>query len=286
MIVDPGLRPAARARPRGEPRRRRADDELDADCDLPAARPGRHASRASRPATGVTDDDADAVECFGSGDDVFSLIQITDGRSTTSTAPDQRITVLGAWSVLANDTIARDGNAALALNLLGEHEHARLVPARASTTSTAPAPGRPKPRPRAGSPRRSRCSCSRASPRRSGAAAGSVRSSIENLPVTVRASETMLGRARLYERSGSRLRALDALRIGTVAASARTHADSRGTRRSTRSSSRSPRSAAASRATCARCCSIANPRPTPSSCSSPTTCSPSSATSPRDEAGA
>ena len=39
---------------------------------------------------------------------------------------------------------------------------------------------------------------------------------IENLPVTVRSSETMLGRARLYERSSARLRALDALRVGTI----------------------------------------------------------------------
>jgi hypothetical protein len=39
---------------------------------------------------------------------------------------------------------------------------------------------------------------------------------IENLPVTVRASETMEGRARLYQRSSNRGRALDALRIGTV----------------------------------------------------------------------
>jgi hypothetical protein len=39
---------------------------------------------------------------------------------------------------------------------------------------------------------------------------------IENLPVTVRASETMLGRARLYENSSSRLRALDSLRIGSL----------------------------------------------------------------------
>jgi hypothetical protein len=39
---------------------------------------------------------------------------------------------------------------------------------------------------------------------------------VENLPVTVRASETMLGRARLYEKSSARLRALDALRIGSV----------------------------------------------------------------------
>ena len=45
---------------------------------------------------------------------------------------------------------------------------------------------------------------------------------VENLPVVVRASETMEGRARLYERSNSRLHALDALRVGTVARLART----------------------------------------------------------------
>ncbi|MCU1506291.1 MAG: hypothetical protein JWP05_1260, partial [Microbacteriaceae bacterium] len=39
---------------------------------------------------------------------------------------------------------------------------------------------------------------------------------IENLPVTVRASETMEGRARLYQRSSARLHALDSLRIGSI----------------------------------------------------------------------
>src|SRR5690606_28499035 len=39
---------------------------------------------------------------------------------------------------------------------------------------------------------------------------------VERLPVTVRATETMEGRARLYQRSSARLRALDALRVGTV----------------------------------------------------------------------
>jgi hypothetical protein len=34
--------------------------------------------------------------------------------------------------------------------------------------------------------------------------------------VVVRASETMEGRARLYSRANARLRALDALRIGTI----------------------------------------------------------------------
>lgn len=39
----------------------------------------------------------------------------------------------------------------------------------------------------------------------------------EKLPVIVRANETMEGRARLYERAGARDHALDSLRIGTVA---------------------------------------------------------------------
>jgi hypothetical protein len=39
---------------------------------------------------------------------------------------------------------------------------------------------------------------------------------VENLPVVVRAGETREGRARLYQRSSARLRAADALRIGTI----------------------------------------------------------------------
>ena len=40
---------------------------------------------------------------------------------------------------------------------------------------------------------------------------------VEDLPVVVRASETLEGRARLYQRSDTRLHALDALRMGAVA---------------------------------------------------------------------
>jgi hypothetical protein len=39
---------------------------------------------------------------------------------------------------------------------------------------------------------------------------------VENLPVVVRAGETREGRARLYQRSSSRSRAADALRIGAI----------------------------------------------------------------------
>lgn len=44
---------------------------------------------------------------------------------------------------------------------------------------------------------------------------------LERLPVEVQASETMEGRARLYARTGSRQRAVDNLRIGTIARLAR-----------------------------------------------------------------
>ena len=57
----------------------------------------------------------------------------------------------------------------------------------------------------------------RRSPRSSGGSRRVGPLVVENLPVVVRASETMEGRARLYERSNARLHALDALRIGTVA---------------------------------------------------------------------
>jgi hypothetical protein len=39
---------------------------------------------------------------------------------------------------------------------------------------------------------------------------------VEQLPVVVRSRETVEGRARLYARAGARLRAADALRIGTI----------------------------------------------------------------------
>ena len=193
---------------------------LDDDCDLTAA---DRAGEVSGDSTGyrVTDDDAEAIECFGSGGDVYSLIQLTNGNSTMSSAPNQRITVLGTWQALANDTITRDGNAALALNLLGEHEtlvwYLPGIDDLGGTGAGAAEAATPD-----------WLTPAIALLMIAGIAAAVWRGRrlgplvIENLPVTVRASETMLGRARLYERSGSRLRALDALRIGTVQRLART----------------------------------------------------------------
>lgn len=145
--------------------------------------------------------------CFPSGHGAYSLVSI---RSEL-----QQLTVLGADQILANETVAKHGNAALALNLLGFAP--TLIWYLPSATDTA-ANGLP--------------TIAELTPpwvsslaillilvaivaafwrgRRLGPLV------IENLPVTVRANETMEGRARLYQKNSARLRALDALRIGSI----------------------------------------------------------------------
>jgi len=179
---------------------------LDADCEVPAVR---------KAGTVTSDDngyrvvaDADGITaCLGSGDDVYSLVQLDRGGA--------RLTVLGASSALTNEHVDEAGNAALALNLLGENETlVWYLPSSADLPANAPrdlgslTPAWVTPALAllvvtfiAGAIWRGR---------RFGPLV------IENLPVVVRASETMLGRARLYQRSAARLRALDALRIGSL----------------------------------------------------------------------
>ena len=179
---------------------------LSSDCSLPAA---NRAETVTGTGTGfrLIDASADASECFGSGKKVFSLINVAHG--------DRSVTVLGTTSVLSNEHIAERGNAALALNLLGEHP--RLV-WYLPTIADSAVPADP--------------SIAELTPTWVGPvmtllaivviAAAFWRGRrmgplvVENLPVVVRASETMEGRARLYQRGAARLRALDALRIGTI----------------------------------------------------------------------
>jgi hypothetical protein len=178
---------------------------LDADCTLAAAqRAGSvladgYGYRVS--GTGA------ATLCFGSGDDVYSVVQVGE--------PDALITVLGTTAALDNGHVSENGNAALALNLLGEREN--LVWYLPSSADFADG----------GTPTLGELSPEWLTPvvllilltgiaasvwrgRRMGALV------IENLPVTVRASETMEGRARLYATASARQHALDSLRIGTV----------------------------------------------------------------------
>lgn len=179
---------------------------LTADCDIDVV---RRAGTVSGTGSGfrVIDASSAVTPCLGSGDDVYSLVELTSDSGT--------LWVLGATGAISNESVSLDGNAAFALGLLGQQPTlvwylpsladldeaspdtiASLTPAWVvpvmlllALTVIAAAVWRG---------------------RRLGPLV------IENLPVTVRASETMQGRARLYERSSSRVRAIDSLRIGTI----------------------------------------------------------------------
>lgn len=183
-----------------------ATGTLDADCDVPAA---QKAGKVTSDGDGyrIVDEGAAITGCLGSGDGVYSLVQLDRG--------DTQLVIIGATSALTNEHIVEEGNAALALNLLGEHDDlVWYLPSVADLPDSAPVDlgslTPPWVTPAllllvlafiAGAFWRGR---------RFGPLV------VENLPVTVRASETMLGRARLYQRSSARLRALDALRVGSV----------------------------------------------------------------------
>lgn len=193
------------------------DGELTADCDVPAvSRAGTVLGDGS--GYRLTDGTDNAESCFGSEDGVFSLVQFDQPsqfhQSGQFGTDDRTLTVLGTSAALSNERIAEQGNAALALGLLGEH--ATLVwyqPTIADAVDSAGTIADLTP--------------AWLSPvlalmflivvaagvwqgRRMGPLV------VENLPVTVPSNETMDGRARLYQKGSARLRALDALRVGTV----------------------------------------------------------------------
>ena len=182
------------------------NEPIDADCELAPVLAARTVSGVGS-GFRVIDDQSGAITCLGSGDGVYSLVQFVRDDGTLS--------ILGATGALSNETIVADGNAAFALGLLGSQETlVWYIPTLADVPSTGPATlGELTPpwvTPALVLLALTFIAAAVWRGRRFGPLV------IENLPVTVRASETMLGRARLYERSSSRLRALDALRIGTV----------------------------------------------------------------------
>ncbi|TFD72547.1 DUF4350 domain-containing protein [Cryobacterium gelidum] len=153
--------------------------------------------------------------CFASGADTYSLVQVSNDTTggIVTLVPDAR--------VFNNENVAGYGNAALALGLLGPSDSlVWYLPTLADL-------------PRTGPPSLAELTPGWVSPALvllvfAAAAAAFWRGRrfgplvAENLPVTVKASETMEGRARLYARSNARLRALDALRVGAVQRLART----------------------------------------------------------------
>lgn len=179
---------------------------LSADCDLPAAR-NAHSISGAGSGYRIIDAQAQATGCFGSGKKTFSLIQFRASSHTVS--------VLGTTDAFSNEHVAERGNAALALTLLGDND--RLVWYLPSVDDSSATGTR---------------SIGNLTPAWVGSVSvllilAAISAAfwrgrrlgplvIENLPVVVRASETMEGRARLYQRGTARLHALDSVRIGSA----------------------------------------------------------------------
>ncbi|WP_223360067.1 DUF4350 domain-containing protein [Leifsonia sp. ZF2019] len=212
VIVEPTFRTLRTVAPgvhaSGEPR-----GPADAGCGVPAAeraaridpRPTGNTSGATVPGTFRVQDDG--ASCFADATGAASLVRTMFKGAT--------VYLVGSAPLLMNDGIDRAGNAALGLNLLGQHG-----------TLVWYLPGIDD-RPVTGPPDLAALTPGWVTPvllllvlvvvaaavwrgRRFGPLV------VENLPVVVRAGETREGRARLYQRSSAHLRAADALRIGTL----------------------------------------------------------------------
>ncbi len=180
---------------------------LETDCELPAAAKAQavDAWATSYDVSGARN----AVEgCFATGSDEFAVLQ-TRTRGT-------EVTIVGVSGAFTNGDILDAGNAAFALNLLGERETLVWYRPDLSELEAGDIP----------------TAANRTAPwltplillaLLAGLAAAIWRGRrlgplvTERLPVIVRSNETMQGRARLYERGSARAHALDALRIGSVA---------------------------------------------------------------------
>lgn len=205
VLLEPGFAELASFAPGVSPAGVPDDDPLRAGCSLPAATkattvsPGGLAYRAGARAELCLTSDSD------SGADAHSYIRVeTDGTV---------VSIVGATEALTNAAVTDLGNAAFALNLLGEDEtliwyRPSILDAAGETDPAALTPGWVTP--------------SIVLVILVAAAAAFWRGRrfgplvIENLPVVVRASETMEGRARLYEKGSARVRALDSLRMATI----------------------------------------------------------------------
>ncbi|NEB34943.1 DUF4350 domain-containing protein [Streptomyces sp. SID14446] len=182
------------------------DSTLSPDCTLPAA---RRAGNADTGGVRYTTTAPDADACYPS-----------DGRPTLLRLPARSgngdTVVLGAPDVLSNERLDEQGNASLALQLLGSRSHLVWYLPSLSDTSAADAGDR-----------------SFLDLLPSGWLWGTLQLFVaaalaalwrarrlgplvpERLPVAIRASETVEGRARLYRKANARDRAAIALRSTT-----------------------------------------------------------------------
>ncbi|WP_330467499.1 DUF4350 domain-containing protein [Streptomyces longwoodensis] len=183
------------------------DSTLDPGCDLPAA---RRAGPADTGGIRYTSTRPDADECYPSSR-LPTLLRLPD------TAGQGDTVLLGGPDILLNERLDEQGNASLALQLLGSRPHlVWYLPSLSDTTATGPEDEK---------------SFFDLVP--SGWLWGTLQLFVaaalaalwrarrlgplvpEQLPVAIRASETVEGRARLYRKANARDRAAAALRSTT-----------------------------------------------------------------------
>ena len=191
VLIDPRSRTLASAparrrhgRRRGPAGRRSPAATCPTRCGRarsPRARSSRPAARRSTPAT---------RPATASGSSSARHRRRREAASRPSTAAP----------LFTNEHLAENGNAALAVNLMGRHPTRRLVHAEHRRHATSPnaRPDARRAHPALGEPGHRPAARRRRRGRASGAGVGSDRSWPERLPVTVRAAETTEGRARLY----------------------------------------------------------------------------------------
>lgn len=184
-----------------------ADSTLDPDCALPAA---RRAGSADTGGIRYTTTHLDADQCYPSNR-LATLIRVPDATGGGDTV------VLGAPDILVNDRLDEQGNASLALQLLGSRPHlVWYLPSLSDGAATEPGDQK-----------------SLVDLLPSGWLWGTLQLFVaaalaalwrarrlgplvpEKLPVAIRASETAEGRARLYRKANARDRAAAALRSTT-----------------------------------------------------------------------
>ena len=177
-----------------------------ADCSDPDA---QAASRITVDATGLLLVDGSGVVCFPGGDPGTGAYLVLTGS--------RRLTAIASAEPLTNDALTRDGNAALALRMLGRHDTlVWYVPSPQDLgTDQVPTPGigdlLP---PQAGLVGVQLLLVALVAALWRGRRLG--RLVTEPLPVVVRSSETVRGRGRLYRRSRSYGHAAAALRAGAA----------------------------------------------------------------------
>ena len=180
---------------------------VPADCGLAAA---QRAERVDARGFGydVSGAEAPVLGCFGDGADRYTVVDTeTDGT---------RVTIVGIGGAFTNGQVLAAGNAALALNLLGERETLIWYTPDLGELESGDVPSPTSLTPPWLTPLLVLLVVA-------GLAAAIWRGRrlgplvAEKLPVIVRANETIEGRARLYERAGARAHALDSLRIGATA---------------------------------------------------------------------